>query len=178
MDWENGNALNDLLAEAARLGDGYLTVAEVLPGRREAQLASMPAGPVADTLANVEASAANLPAGTRVRVRLWKRGGHPVRGVVVARAAGCPTCAELRAMLDDQNARVEGLFDERDDLQERADELTTKLAEAKERNKALRHELREKHRQWALAMREAARWQERAAEGEALAALVNAMDLA
>jgi hypothetical protein len=170
-------ALHDLLAEAARLDDGYLTVAEVLPGRREAQLVSMPAGAADASLAQVEDATASLPAGTRVRVRLWKRGGHPVRGVVVTRTSGCPACAELRAILDDQNARVESLFDERDDLQERVGGLTTRLADAKERNKALRQELREKHRQWVLAMREAARRQERAAEGEALAAMVNAMEL-
>lgn len=174
MDWECAAALQDLLAEAALLGDDYLTVAEVLPRRREAQLVSMPAGA---SLGQVEEATAGQTAGTRGRVRLSKREGHPVRGVVIARATACAACAELRAFLADQNACVGSVFDDRDDLQERVDELTRKLAEAKERNKVLRQELREKHRQWVLAMREAARWHEPAAGGQALAAMVNAMEM-
>ena len=84
MTWDNEPALHDLLAEAEGLDDGYVTVARVLPGRREEQLASRQVGPVMELAAAVELAASRLPAGTRVRVRLWRRGGKPVRGVVLA----------------------------------------------------------------------------------------------
>ena len=92
MTWDNEPALRDLLAEAEGLGDGYVTVARVLPNRREEQLASREVGPVHELAAAVELAASTLPAGTRVRVRLWRRGGKPVRGVVltVLRASGAP----------------------------------------------------------------------------------------
>ena len=79
----NEPALHDLLAEAEGLGDGYVTVARVLPNRREEQLASREVGPLHELAAAVELAASTLPAGTRVRVRLWRRGGKPVRGVVL-----------------------------------------------------------------------------------------------
>lgn len=90
MTWDNEPALHDLLAEAEGLADGYVTVARVLPNRREEQLASRQVGPVHELAAAVELAASTLPAGTRVRLRLWRRGGKPVRGVVltVIRASG------------------------------------------------------------------------------------------
>ena len=83
MSWDNDAALHDLLAEAAGLGDGYLTVARVLPNRREEQLASAELGPVHELARAVALATRPLPAGARVRVRLWRRGGKPVRGVVL-----------------------------------------------------------------------------------------------
>ena len=84
MTWDNEAALNDLLAEAEGLGDGYVTVARVLPNRREEQLASREVGRIDELAAAVELAATTLPPGTRVRVRLWRRGGKPVRSVVLA----------------------------------------------------------------------------------------------
>ncbi len=83
MTWDNPAALHDLFAEAEGLDDGYLTVARILPGRREEQLTSREIGPADELAAAVDLAARHLPSETRVRVRLWRRGGKPVRGVVV-----------------------------------------------------------------------------------------------
>ena len=101
MTWDNEPALHDLLAEAEGLGDGYVTVARVLPNRREEQLASREVGPVVELAAAVDLAARSLPGGTRVRVRLWRRGGKPVRGVVLTvlqASTATPTVARSPAI--------------------------------------------------------------------------------
>ena len=96
MGWDNDAALHDLLAEADGLGDGYLTVARVLPNRREEQLASAELGPVPELAHTVALATRHLPAGARVRIRLWRRGGRPVRGVVLRSLGAVDTAAPAR----------------------------------------------------------------------------------
>lgn len=179
MRWENADALNELLAEAEILDDGYLTVARVLPGRREEQLASRDVGPASEALAAVERATTHLAEGTRVRVRLWRRGGHPVRGVVVTTASprACPGCADLAAGLDRRDARIEEVLRERDELEDLVADLQGKLADVEERAAKLRRNLKDKKHQLRAAFHLAAEWQERAEQGEALAAMVNALEL-
>lgn len=111
MRWDNDAGLQDLLAEAARLDDGYVTVARVLPGRREEQLASMQLAPASRLAQGVEVATRHLPAEARVRVRTWRRGGKPVSGVVVRRLTAPGTspapAAEAPSPVQDDDAQPE-----------------------------------------------------------------------
>lgn len=170
MEWENQPALDALLAEAENLGDGYLSVARVLPERRKEQVGSWRVGPVPELESWLDEVAREVPDGTRLRVRLYRPGGKVVRGVVVHTPTPCPNCAELLADVEDQNHRFERASDERDDAHEKIRELAATL-------KTARRDLKETKRQLRIALRLASEWRERAEQGEALAAMVNAMEL-
>lgn len=156
--------------EAEDLGDGYLSVARVLPERREEQVGSWRVGPVPELEQWLDEVAREAPDGTKLRVRLYRTGGKVVRGVVVRTPTPCPNCAELLAAVVDQNHRFETACDERDNAQERIRDLAAALKTARRDLKETKHQLR-------IARRMAAEWQQCAEQGEALAAMVNALEL-
>lgn len=81
--WQNRAALEDLFREVEGRDDVSVAVSVVGADRKERQVGSRPAGPGAEVLAWVDDLArTSVPAGGRLRVRTWKRGGKPVRGVV------------------------------------------------------------------------------------------------
>lgn len=177
MEWENQPALDELLTEAENLDGGYLSVARVNPDRREEQVGSWRTGPADELRSWLGDLAADLPPGTRLRIRLYRHGGKPMRGVVCRTPVPCPSCADLAAAVQDQNHRLDEASDERDDALSRIDELEAALEAARDRldasvekTKRLKHQLRN-------ALLQAAEWKRRAEHGEALAEMINALEL-
>ncbi len=177
MEWENQPVLDELLTEAENLDAGYLSVARVNPDRREEQVGSWRTGPADELRGWLSDLAAELPPGTRLRIRLYRHGGKPVRGVVCRTPVPCPTCAELATAVQDQNHRLDEASDERDDALARIDELESALDAARDSRdaafdnvKRLKHKLR-------TTLRQAAEWKRRAEHGEALAEMINALEL-
>jgi predicted nuclease with TOPRIM domain len=121
--------------------------------------------------------AVELPPGTRLRIRLYRHGGKPIRGVVCRTPVPCPSCAELASAVRDQNHRLDDASDERDDALARIDELEAALEAARDRrDHAVEKTKRLKH-QFRTALRQAAEWKCRAEHGEALVEMINALEL-
>jgi len=174
MEWENQSSLDELLAEAENLDAGYLSAARVLPDRREEQLASWRIGPLEELRSCLAEVANEVPAGTRLRIRLYRQGGKSVRGVVCRTPTPCPNCAGLLAAVEEQNHRIEDVSDDRDDAQVQVDELRSALADAQQDLKAARRDRKQLIQHLHTARRRASAWRERT---EALSALVNTVEL-
>ena len=89
LEWHNLDGLRSMLCDPA--GVRYLTVAALMDDRKEAQLQRLAVDESEDLFASVTyqlgefVPAGGLPKGGRLRfrVRMWGRGGRPIRGVVV-----------------------------------------------------------------------------------------------
>lgn len=177
MEWENQPALDELLTEADNLDAGYISVARVNLDRREEQVGSWRTGPADELRAWLGDLATDLPPGTRLRIRLYRHGGKPVRGVACCTPVPCPSCAELAAAVQDQNHRLDEASDERDDALARIDELGAALEAARDSRDAAFEKVQRLKNKLRTTLRQAAEWKRRAEQGEALAEMINALEL-
>lgn len=147
MEWENQPALDELLTEAEHLDACYLSVARVNPDRREEQVGSWRTGPSDELRAWLGDLAAEVPPATRLRIRPYRHGGKPIRGVVCRTPGPCPSCAQLASAVQDRNHRLDEASDERDDALARIDELEAALEAAGDsRDAAIEKVQRLKHK--------------------------------
>lgn len=85
MRWHNFEAVRNVLAETARVADTYITLTHLQPGGRETQLGSHPWDDMHEVQPWLYATAQKLdpgPEGVKVRTRVLKKGGTPLKSVV------------------------------------------------------------------------------------------------
>lgn len=85
MRWQNFEAVRELLAETASMPDTYITLSHLLPDGRESQVGSRPWDDWREVRSWLKKTVKKLdpgPEGVKVRTRVFRRGGKPVRGVV------------------------------------------------------------------------------------------------
>jgi len=85
MRWNKFEAVQEMLRETVRVPDTYITVSRMLPKGREVQVDSHPWDDWEDVHRWLKKTARSLdpsPEGMKLRIRIFKKGGKPLRSVV------------------------------------------------------------------------------------------------
>ncbi len=85
MRWNNLDAVKQMLRDTARVPDTYITLSHLPRGGREQQVGSRPYEDWQDVLGWLDRTARSLdpsPEGVKVRTRVFKKGGKPLKSVV------------------------------------------------------------------------------------------------
>ena len=85
MRWNKFEAVQEMLSETVRVPDTYITVSRMLPKGREVQVDSHPWDDWEDVHRWLKKTARSLdpsPEGVKLRTRIFKKGGKPLRSVV------------------------------------------------------------------------------------------------
>jgi hypothetical protein len=85
IKWSNFEAVRQMLADTVSLPDTYITISRMLPENRETQIADHPWDDweeVRHWLKKVVRSLDPGPEGVKLRIRVFQKGGKPVRSIV------------------------------------------------------------------------------------------------
>lgn len=83
--WSNFEAVRQMLADTASLPDTYITISRMLPENRETQIADHPWDDWEEVRHWLKRTARSLdpsPEGVKLRIRVFQKGGKPVRSIV------------------------------------------------------------------------------------------------
>jgi len=85
IKWSNFEAVRQMLADTVSLPDTYITISRMLPESRETQIADHPWDDWEEVRHWLKRTARSLdpsPEGVKLRIRVFQKGGKPVRSIV------------------------------------------------------------------------------------------------